>query len=439
MVETFNDSDKVEIIDQSGANVLTCLIETRPKEKMLDSTQRLLEFNFSKVQINKKRAFSQSLINHVLPRFELCDMKDTMLEIKKKIFRRIRLSFKKSSKVDFNDEWINNNLILQIKDNCPEVEVSKMITRKAACEFCGDKHNIRNDICDIKTKKFKKDGNSMEAASKITLQDLYDQIKYERDLKFEVLINIESMCNFKALAANFKQGESADDDNSSQKNQVIQLENCFKEFGAEELLTGADQWYCSKCKEHRDIHKKLELFRIPKVLIVQIKRFQSKKSANTGKSGFFNLAYAQICQQEKVDEYVEFPVEGLDIKSFVKSNCDLRGISTKYDLYGIVNHFGSLNGGHYTAACKGIDGSWYNFNDSSVSSLSGKRIKSEAAYVLFYRRRPDSEPSSLPTQVKTKKKRQSEETSSQASTQASQQVIHEKEESKDDAYIYELD
>lgn len=92
-----------------------------------------------------------------------------------------------------------------------------MITRKAACEFCGEKHNIRDDFCEIRTKKFK-NGNSMEAASKIILQDLYDQIKYQRDLKFEVMINVESMCNFKALAANWKQGEAYDDDNDSNKN-----------------------------------------------------------------------------------------------------------------------------------------------------------------------------------------------------------------------------
>ena len=49
-----------------------------------------------------------------------------------------------------------------------------MMSRKASCEFCGDKHNIRDDICEIKTAKFKRGGNSMEAASKITLQDLYD-------------------------------------------------------------------------------------------------------------------------------------------------------------------------------------------------------------------------------------------------------------------------
>jgi hypothetical protein len=96
-------------------------------------------------------------------------MKDTMLDIKKKLFKRIQLSFKKPKQGHFDDEWINNNIILNIKDNVPQLEVSKIISRKASCEFCDRKHNIRDDICDIKTKQFKKDGNSMEAASKITL------------------------------------------------------------------------------------------------------------------------------------------------------------------------------------------------------------------------------------------------------------------------------
>ena len=104
---------------------------------------------------------------------------------------------------------------------------------------------------------------------------------------------------------------------------------------------------------------------------MQIKRFQTKKSASnsnsSGRSNFFNLAYAQICQQEKVDEVVDFPTEGFDIKPYVKMDCDAEGISTVYDLYAVSNHFGSLNGGHYTAHAKGIDGEWYDFNDSRVS------------------------------------------------------------------------
>jgi ubiquitin carboxyl-terminal hydrolase 4/11/15 len=42
-----------------------------------------------------------------------------------------------------------------------------------------------------------------------------------------------------------------------------------------------------------------------------------------------------------------------------------------YDLYAVSNHFGSLNGGHYTAyGYNSIANRWYEFNDSSVSSVS---------------------------------------------------------------------
>ena len=142
------------------------------------------------------------------------------------------------------------------------------------------------------------------------------------------------------------------------------------------MLTGDDQWYCSKCKEHRDAYKKLDLYMTPKILMLQLKRFTSKKGAsNSGKSGFFNLAYAQICQQEKVDEPVDFPIEGLDIQKYTKLDHKDAGISSQYDLFGVVNHFGSLNGGHYTATCKNsIDDSWYYFNDSSVSGTGNQKL-----------------------------------------------------------------
>jgi hypothetical protein len=59
-------------------------------------------------------------------------MSDSMLDLKKKMFKRIQLIFKKPKSGQFDDEWINRNLILQIKDNCPEMEVKGyMNTRKA--------------------------------------------------------------------------------------------------------------------------------------------------------------------------------------------------------------------------------------------------------------------------------------------------------------------
>ena len=41
-----------------------------------------------------------------------------------------------------------------------------------------------------------------------------------------------------------------------------------------------------------------------------------------------------------------------------------------YVLYGIVNHYGTMGGGHYTAYCKNfLNNKWYEFDDSRVSEV----------------------------------------------------------------------
>lgn len=59
-----------------------------------------------------------------------------------------------------------------------------------------------------------------------------------------------------------------------------------------------------------------------------------------------------------------------------------------YDLYGVVNHYGTMGGGHYTAYCQNfLNKKWYEFNDSRVSEISKNDIVSGDSYVLFFRRR----------------------------------------------------
>ncbi len=101
----------------------------------------------------------------------------------------------------------------------------------------------------------------------------------------------------------------------------------------------------------------------------------------------FGHMYAQIAGQEKNDAFVDFPTDGLDMRPYaltIKNEAE----PVLYDLIGVSNHFGSLNGGHYTANCKNaVDGKWYNFNDSSVSKCSKSQAVSPAAYLLWYRKR----------------------------------------------------
>lgn len=59
-----------------------------------------------------------------------------------------------------------------------------------------------------------------------------------------------------------------------------------------------------------------------------------------------------------------------------------------YDLYAVSNHYGSLNGGHYTAYAKNAHlNKWFEFNDSHVGPASADDVVTAGAYLLFYRQR----------------------------------------------------
>jgi len=60
----------------------------------------------------------------------------------------------------------------------------------------------------------------------------------------------------------------------------------------------------------------------------------------------------------------------------------------RYDLYGIVHHYGTKNGGHYVSECKDPNtNNWYLCDDESVTPISsGPDLTSSSAYLLFYYR-----------------------------------------------------
>ncbi|MCH95006.1 ubiquitin carboxyl-terminal hydrolase 8-like, partial [Trifolium medium] len=87
--------------------------------------------------------------------------------------------------------------------------------------------------------------------------------------------------------------------------------------------------------------------------------------------------------KNKLETYVDFPVDNLDLSAYITHGNQK---SYHYTLYAISNHFGSMGGGHYTAFVHHGGDQWYDFDDSRVYPISKEKIKSSAAYVLFYRR-----------------------------------------------------
>ncbi|XP_031572210.1 ubiquitin carboxyl-terminal hydrolase 32-like [Actinia tenebrosa] len=79
----------------------------------------------------------------------------------------------------------------------------------------------------------------------------------------------------------------------------IDLYECLTAFTKEEELGEDELWYCNKCKKHRLAVKKLEIWSLPPILVIHLKRFQyvnghwvkSNKIVNYPKVGFDPSAF----------------------------------------------------------------------------------------------------------------------------------------------------
>ncbi|KAF9609046.1 hypothetical protein IFM89_012486 [Coptis chinensis] len=170
------------------------------------------------------------------------------------------------------------------------------------------------------------------------------------------------------------------------RTEPLSLYTCLEAFLREEPLVPEDMWFCPKCKEQRQASKKLDLWRLPEVLVIHLKRFSYNRS-----------------MKHKLETYVNFPIHDLDLTNYVAHNKNSK--RQLYELYALSNHYGGMGSGHYTAYIKGCtfdlynltgihknlmplldENRWYNFDDSHVSSINEEDVKSAAAYVLFYRR-----------------------------------------------------
>ncbi|XP_051747398.1 ubiquitin carboxyl-terminal hydrolase 15 isoform X5 [Ctenopharyngodon idella] len=168
-----------------------------------------------------------------------------------------------------------------------------------------------------------------------------------------------------SVAEDFDKHESME--YKPQKKSFFKLKDCIELFTTKEKLGADDPWYCPNCKQHQQATKKLDLWCLPPVLVVHLKRF----------------SYSRY-MRDKLDSLVDFPLRDLDMSEFlINPNAG----PCRYDLIAVSNHYGGMGGGHYTAYGKNKeDHKWYNFDDSSVSPTNEDQIVSKAAYVLFYQR-----------------------------------------------------
>lgn len=190
------------------------------------------------------------------------------------------------------------------------------------------------------------------------------------------------------------------------------LQSCLAQFTSIDLLMGNNKLLCEKCtekkqKQHKktqsaekksehvytNARKQMLISAVPPILNLHLKRFHQ-----AGLS------------LRKVNKHVDFPLV-LDLAPFCSTNCKNVGDESRvvYGLYGIVEHCGSMRGGHYaayvqvrtpnkkipehTSANKNIPGlrdvgappgQWVYVSDTLVQTVPEARVLNAQAYLLFY-------------------------------------------------------
>lgn len=157
---------------------------------------------------------------------------------------------------------------------------------------------------------------------------------------------------------------------SAKTDRGISLQDCLDEFTREEQLGEDDPWYCPRCKKHQQATKKFDLWRVPDVLVVHLKRFSNSRAL-----------------RDKIEAFVDFPVNGLDLTEMAEERrvgrrlveegilVDPKELGLEdleeplvYDLFAVDEHLGGLGGGHYRAYAQNhLSGDWFHFDDSYVT------------------------------------------------------------------------
>lgn len=146
----------------------------------------------------------------------------------------------------------------------------------------------------------------------------------------------------------------------------LTIYDCMTEYCKEEILDEQNLWLCKECERKVKGIKKMQLWIVPQVLVIQFKRFRNS-------------------YHTKDNRFIHYPIENFDIGSMISPIQFESSKCYKYHLNSVINHIGNPHIGHYYTYCLDKDsGKWFEFNDSLVRGISRSIVVSNNAYLLFY-------------------------------------------------------
>lgn len=140
---------------------------------------------------------------------------------------------------------------------------------------------------------------------------------------------------------------------------VSSVYDCIVNYCKPELLSGDNSYEHPTTGKKVDAVKHVHIVHAPNILIIHLNRWNHRG--------------------DKINTLVNADMS-IDLSNIIVGKGTYR-----YTLYGICNHVGNANGGHYTSNVN-VNDVWYNFNDTSVTMIKNNNVVTNAAYCFFYRR-----------------------------------------------------
>ena len=300
----------------------------------------------------------------------------------------IYISFKEIIRKLNDKETKNKNI-----NNRAFMSIASELSRGSAFEhlFSGDQndpHELMAYLLD-KLHNAKSTSVPIDIPQNIDSLDVYYRLyltqfkeRYENDysyfvknLYYYILNCIEcSKCKHKSynlspndiLCVSIPETQQNAKDNKDQSN-ITTIYDCLNEMFKIDNIT----YKCENCQNTDGNLMEKKILSKPKTLIIKLKRYANSEYGNSA---------------VKINKMVYYP-EYINMQKYYCGE-----LPQNYKLYAIINHSGTINGGHYYSYIKNLkddnktfEDQWVCCNDAQVVNISEEEaMTSKNAYILFY-------------------------------------------------------
>ena len=202
---------------------------------------------------------------------------------------------------------------------------------------------------ELKSEKQKLQQKSLE-----TWKEQFEKVYSPLVNMFFGLHHVQIICECKNVTNKFETFNTLEG-TFNDNNKITLIESLLNNLN-DEIIEG---YNCEKCNQKTNALKKRKIWRLPKNLIIILKRF--------------------TYDGRKINTPIE--LGALDLNNIYSNESPYKN-NSEYSLLALVDHHGSISGGHYTAQGIRLNNKWFQYDDQNVHDLENPHI-GESTYILF--------------------------------------------------------